>query len=165
MSKVTTQSDCCDRAEKLSVGIYRDHEDAIMPTCAYDNDVGYDLYALEDVDIRPGTLMEVRTGVHLALPPGVFAQINTRSSFGKQGLMVHHGVIDPGYTGELSLWVMNIVGTVDKNEVIRRDPCSIKKGDKVAQILFHRALTPTLKKIKSLPKTDRGNKGHGSSGK
>ena len=147
------------------VGIYLDNEDAKMPTRAYTHDVGYDLYAIEDMDVLPGTYATIKTGVHLALPEGMFAQINTRSSYGKRGLYVHHGVIDPGFTGEITLWVMNIAAKVEDTGTIRKETFTILKGDKIAQILFHKAETPSLKKINKLPTTDRGDKGHGSSGR
>lgn len=148
-----------------AVGIFLADEDAKMPTRAYKHDVGYDLYALEHVDIEPGTFMTVRTGVHLALPANMFAQINTRSSFGKRGLYIHHGVIDPGYTGEVTLWVMNIAARVEKTGVIKKDTHTIERGDKIAQLLFHKAETPELIEIEELPETERGDKGYGSSGK
>ena len=148
----------------LQVGIYLE-DGAIMPSRAYEHDVGYDLYALEDVTIQMDTFAEVRTGVHLALPSNVFAQVNTRSSFGKRGLYVHHGVIDPGYTGEVTLWVMSIAKSVLPNGMVVTEPCNIKKGDRVAQILFHKALTPALTQIDVLPETERGVKNCGSSGK
>ena len=148
----------------LQVGIYLE-EGAIMPTRAYVNDVGYDLYALNDVTIQMGTFVEVKTGVHLALPSHVFAQVNTRSSFGKRGLYIHHGVIDPGYTGEVTLWIMNVSNSVLPNGMVVTEPCTIHKGDKVAQLLFHKAVTPVLSQIDNIPETERGDKGHGSSGK
>ena len=147
------------------VGIYLNHEDALVPTNAYGDDVGYDLYAIEDVEIPAGSFVTVRTGVHLVLPKGMFAQVNTRSSYGKQGLFVHHGVIDPGYTGELTLWVMNIANEVMDTGMVRKETFIIEKGNKIGQILFHKAETPKLKVVKTLPKTERGDKGHGSSGK
>lgn len=163
----------------MEVGIYLDHPDAKMPTLAYKGDVGYDLYALEDIEIPFGTFVEVSTGVHLQLPPDMFARLAARSSFGKNGLMIHAGVIDSGFTGTLTIWVYNIgastvsvpridslgerYSTIEKED----DPGSyfIKKGDKIAQILFHKTERPELKQIKRLKKTERGDKGHGSSGK
>jgi len=152
------------------VGIYLDHSDAKMPTLAYEGDVGYDLYAIEDTIIPFGALVEVNTGVHLQLPSDVFAQINTRSSFGKKGLCLHHGVIDSGFTGQLSIWIFNIGKTLSFNydedqSVYKGHDIYINKGDKIAQILFHKAERPLLKQIKRLKKTERGDKGHGSSGK
>jgi len=142
-----------------TVKIFLDHEDAQLPHTAYAGDVGYDLYAIEDVEIPYGLMREVKTGVHLIMPEGVFAQINTRSSYGSRGLFVHHGVIDQGYTGEVTLWIFNIStgGAV-------KEPFTIKKGDKIAQLLFHKAEYVNIEKTDELPETERGAKGNGSTG-
>ena len=153
---------------KLEVGIYLWDFNAQLPTCAYAGDVGYDLYAIEDVTVPVGCVCEIRTGVHLALPVGMFAQINTRSSYGKQGILLHHGVIDSGYTGEVSIFVMNLAKPVDDKGLQLIAPFVIKKGDKIGQLLFHKAERVNIKQISELPKTgetERGNKGHGSSGR
>ena len=151
--------------ESQTVGIFNTHPDAHTPTLAYKNDVGYDLYAVDDYEITFGEMVEVHTGIHLVMPDNMFAQINTRSSFGKRGLIVHHGVIDSGYTGPLTLWVSNFAAIRDANGVLHRDSYIIKKGDRVAQLLFHTAERPVLESLKSLPVTERGEKGYGSSGK
>lgn len=139
-----------------NVGIFLDNKDAKMLTRAHQTDVGYDIYSIEDYIIPIGQQKEVKTGVHLILPEGMFAQVNTRSSFGKNGYYVHHGVIDPGYTGEISIFVFNLCGTTE---------LKIKKGDKIAQIVFHKAEYPQLIRSDFLPTTERGEKGFGSSGR
>lgn len=147
------------------VKIFLSDEAAEIPTRAYDHDVGYDLYAIEETDVPYGCRVTVKTGVHLVMPSGIFAQVNTRSSHGKQGLYVHHGVIDSDYTGEISVHVMNLAGSVDDNGVVHRESYTVQKGDKIAQLLFHKAERPTLVETKELPRTARGDKGHGSSGR
>lgn len=150
---------------KLEVGIYLDDPNAVLPTTAYENDVGYDLYAVEDVIVPAGCVCEIRTDIRLALPAGIFAQINTRSSYGRQGILLHHGVIDPGYTGRVSVWVMNVANSVDKNGTQHIEPFVIWQGDKIGQLLFHKAERVNIKQISELPKTERGDKGHGSTGR
>jgi dUTP pyrophosphatase len=139
-----------------NIGIFLDSKDAKMLTRAHQSDVGYDIYSIEDCIISIGQRKEVRTGVHLILPEGLFAQVNTRSSYGKNGYYVHHGVIDPGYTGEVSIFVFNLCGVKE---------LEIKKGDKIAQIIFHKAEYPQLIQSDNLPITERGGKGFGSSGR
>ena len=153
------------------LGIYLNHPDAKMPTRAYEHDVGYDLYAIEDMIVPIGGVREVSTGIHIVTPPGIFPQINARSSFGKQGIIIHHGVMDPGYTGEISVWIMNVAQTLTEhifkaagNNSISTD-FIIKKGDKIGQLLFHKAEYVDIEQISELPKTERGDKGHGSSGR
>jgi len=151
-------------ADQVTVGIYLSTGDAILPDTAYVGDVGYDLYAIEHITIQPGDVQLVRTGVHLAMPDGIFAQVNTRSSYGKRGMFVHHGVIDSGYTGEVSVWVMAIANPQNTGWRIAR-PFEVKKGDKIGQLLFHKAERVNIKQITELPQTERGDKGYGSSGR
>lgn len=148
----------------MNVGVYLNHEAAKLPYNAYNGDVGYDLYAIEDYIIYPGEMVEVKTGVHLAMPENIFAQVNTRSSFGRNGLTVHHGVIDSGYTGEITLWISNLAAVRDSVGAVRRSPYTIKKGDRVAQLLFHEAVRPEIVQVQELPTTERGDKCCGSSG-
>ena len=150
---------------KLEVGIYLEYPNAVLPTVAYENDVGYDLYAVEDVIVPVGCVCEIRTGIRLALPAGIFAQINARSSYGKQGILLHHGVLDPGYTGLVSIWAMNLAKPVDDKGLQLVTPFIIKKGDKIGQLLFHKAERVNIEQISELPQTARGDKGHGSSGR
>ena len=147
------------------IGIYLSHKDAVLPDLAYADDVGYDIRAIEDVTVPVGCVCLVRTGVHLAMPKDIFVQVNTRSSYGKQGIILHHGVIDSGYTGEISIFVMNLARPVDHQGLQLVKPFTIKKGDKIGQLLFHKAERVNIKQISELPETERGNKGHGSSGR
>ena len=158
----------------MEIGIYLSHPDAKMPTRAYEGDVGYDLYADRDIEIPFGAFAEVSTGVHLQLPPDMFTQIAARSSYGKNGLIIHPGTIDSGYTGELTIWIYNIgARTVDVSEEwitrVKKEnnpgPYYVYKGEKIAQMIFHKAERPELKQVKNLKQTERGDKGHGSSGK
>jgi len=151
--------------QKINVGVYLSEETSVLPNLTYSSDVGYDLYAIEEVVVPMGCVCFVRTGVHLAMPENIFAQVNTRSSYGKQGVFLHHGVIDSGYTGEVGVLVMNVAKPVNKQGLQLVAPFTIKKGDKVGQLLFHKAERVNIKQIDELPTTERGNKGYGSSGR
>ena len=147
------------------IGVYLD-PGASLPDQGYADDAGHDLYALEDVDIPHGCMDLVRTGVHLDLPDGIFAQINTRSSYGKRGIMLHHGVIDSGYTGEISVWMMNLARHIERESRVQSSATiSVKRGDKIGQLLFHKVEHAELKRIDKLPVKERGDKGHGSTGR
>ena len=151
--------------EKVTVGVYLSEDVAVLPTTAYEDDVGYDLYATEDITVPVGCVCLVHTGVHLAMPENIYVQVNTRSSYGKQGILLHHGVVDSGYTGEVSIWVMNLAKPVDDKGLQLVAPFVIKKGDKIGQLLFHKAERVNIKQISELPKTERGGKGCGSTGR
>lgn len=151
------------------------HPNAKLPTQAYEYDAGFDLYAVEDVVVPYGEKEEVKTGVHFEIPPGYVGIIFTRSSYGKKGKVVHHGVIDSGYRGEVSIYVRN--SALDKNyfaDYIRNsiidmndsaEVLVIEKGNKVAQIIFLKLPKVKLIQVEELSKSDRGEKGFGSSGK
>lgn len=149
----------------IKVGVFLSHEDAKIPSAgAYEGDVGFDIYAVKDYVIPAGTVCEVKTGVHLILPEGVFAQVNTRSSHGKAGCFVHHGVIDTGYTGEISVFFFNAAALVTETGMIKRSEVEIKKGDRIAQLLLHRTEPVKLEQMQLRPETERGENGFGSSG-
>ena len=134
--------------------------DAKLPTQAYKYDAGWDLYATEDVIIPFGKCTEVHTGVCFEIPSGWVGIVFTRSSYGKKGKVVHHGVIDSGYRNEVSIFIRNSSQCSNKTEAM-----DILKGDKIAQIIFFRLPKVKLTQVNSLSKSERGKKGHGSSGR
>ena len=71
-------------------------------------DAGWDLYASASLTVQPGRTARVHTGLRLGLPPGVWALILPRSSVAAQDALVHVGVVDYGYTGELYIIVSNL---------------------------------------------------------
>jgi len=132
-----------------------DDSNAVVPTKGYEGDAGFDLRAIEDVTILPHKQCEVNCGIKIAIPKGYFGLILTRSSYGKQQIQVHHGVIDSGYRGLISVFIYNLS---DK-------PFSIKKGDKIAQLVILPVPNMKFKKVVELPNSKRGEKGFGSTGK
>jgi len=127
---------------------------AKLPNLAYAGDAGYDLYALEEYTLYPFQPTKVRTGIAIELPPGYFAEIHTRSSFGAKGIKAHLGIIDNGYRGE----VYPILTLLDLT-----DPVVIPAGTKVAQLIVRPLITFPVKEVQTLSQTERGNKGFGSS--
>ncbi|PWL41389.1 MAG: dUTP diphosphatase [Clostridiales bacterium] len=136
---------------------------AIKPTRAYSTDAGLDLYSPIRQWIFAGDSAVFDTGVHIELP---FIDIDGKrfptTGFikSKSGLNVHHdlvteGVIDLGYTGAIKVKLYNLGKT---NYLVN-------KGDKIAQLVIIPVLTPDIKIVNSLPKTVRGDKGFGSSGR
>lgn len=146
---------------KIDVKCKLAHPDAKLPTQAYVYDAGWDLYAIEDVFIPLGEVKEVKTGVHFEIPPGYVGIVFTRSSYGKAGKVVHHGVIDSGYRGELSVFVRNSTNFVYSSI----HGLNICKGDKVAQIIFFKLPQVNLIQVETLSESERGEKGYGSSGR
>jgi dUTP pyrophosphatase len=118
-------------------------------------DAGYDLYSTEDAIIPVGERKTLKTGISLAIPYGYVGLIWPRSGLSaKRGVDVLAGVIDSTYRGEIMVCLLN----TDKYTDVE-----IKKGDRIAQILFQK-VEQCYFKIDTLDETTRGDAGFGSSG-
>ncbi len=125
------------------------------PTRRYDGDAGYDLYSSREEIIRPGSFEDVHTDIAIALPVGYFGRITGRSSTVRgRGLLVCEGIIDNGFTGELFVGVWNLTDTT----------AHIKPGDRLAQLIVQEIVSISWRLVEELPKSERGNRGFGSTG-
>jgi dUTP pyrophosphatase len=120
---------------------------------------GLDIYAAndEDVTIGIGQRVLVPTGIAIALPDDCEAQIRPRSGLAlKHGLTLLNtpGTIDSDYRGEIKLIVINLG---DKEY-------TLKRGERVAQIVFARVIKPEILEVEILDGTDRGEGGFGHTG-
>jgi len=177
----------------MIVGVVKLHKDAIIPTKANERDAGWDLYALEDTQIPPGETVRVRTGI--AMQPVAeavdFSNIRVgllwdRSGMGSKGIHRLAGVIDEDYTGEIGVCLTNLnIGAVlrglefevdhksddwyvlrhNLSVLLQDETYYIKKGDKIAQILFQYVTPVVLEELQELRQTKRGGSGFGSSGR
>ena len=130
--------------------------EAIIPTKANKTDAGYDLYALEDVEIPAINHRLIKTGISMAIPEGYVGLIWPRSGLAyKSGLDVFAGVIDAGYRGD--------VGVILYNSRVNNH-YQVKKGDRIAQILFQKVKTFNLVEVDDLDASQRGEGGFGSTG-
>lgn len=128
---------------------------AVLPTRAHHDDAGLDLYALEDTAVPSGEGRVLRTGVAVAIPPGHVGLVCDRSSMARKGLKTAGGVIDAGYRGEVGVVVWNI----------SREVQSVKRGERVAQMLVIPIATPAPVDAADLGETARGAGGFGSTGR
>jgi dUTP pyrophosphatase len=129
-----------------------------VPSRAHPGDAGCDLYAAADVDLAPGQRALVGTGVAIALPDGYAAFVHPRS-----GLAAEHGVtivnapgtVDAGYRGEIKVILLN----TDAEHAAR-----LRRGDRIAQLVIQRVEMPAFLEVETLPGSQRGAGGHGSTG-
>ena len=128
---------------------------ALLPTRAHADDAGLDLYGLEDAVVPPGEGRVLRTGVAAAIPFAHVGLVCDRSSMAKRGLKTAGGVIDAGYRGEIGVVVWNL----------SREPQTVKKGERIAQMLVIPIATPAPVETADLGETARGAGGFGSSGR
>ncbi|HZD33278.1 MAG TPA: dUTP diphosphatase [Candidatus Angelobacter sp.] len=128
--------------------------DAVLPTVAHPGeDIGYDLYSAEDITLAPHGAAGVHTGIAIEFAPPAGGIVKTRSGMAKKRLMCNAGVIDAGYRGEVIILMENLGD----------EPYTIRKGDKIAQLLEHPFLAGEVIEG-DLTEAARGAKGFGSSG-
>lgn len=132
------------------------HLKAQIPSRKRATDAGLDIYAVEDSVILSSTASLVHTGVVLVVPPGFYYTIEGRSGYWKHALMPFRGIIDPTYSGELLITVMNLS---EKHQ-------TIKQGDRFAQIVMHRFVYNDIIEVEGISPEyqGRGTAGFGNSG-
>ena len=139
----------------MKLGFFKLNSEAIIPTRAYYNDLGFDLYALENTIIFPGMITKVRTGIAIQFPELIGGLIRDRSSVAtKQEVFVVAGVIDPQYTGEIIVAFSN---PLHRNVMFEH-------GQKIAQLILIHSIECESEEIETIHQTIRSNKGFGSSG-
>ncbi|MBI5323370.1 dUTP diphosphatase [Bradyrhizobium sp.] len=108
--------------------------------------------------LGPGKHAMVPTGLAIALPPGFEAQVRPRSGLAaKHGVTVLNspGTIDADYRGEISVILIN------HGEAA----FAIRRGERIAQMVIAPVVQAQLVPVVSLPDTDRGSGGFGSTGR
>jgi dUTP pyrophosphatase len=142
----------------IELPIQRLHADAVVPERAYEGDAGLDLSACERVELAPGERAVVGTGLAVAIPEGYAGFIQPRSGLAdRHGITIVNspGLIDSGYRGELKVIVLNtdaVHGFV------------VEPGMRIAQLVVLEVPEIELVELDELPATERGVRGHGSSG-
>lgn len=134
-----------------------DHEYGRMPTRAYEDDAGLDLYVSDETTIMPGTFSDVPCGISCELPDWSWGLVTGRSSaLRKRGLLVHSGVIDAGYRGPLYAGAWNMTD----------QPVTVEVGERIAQMIIVNNATKRVNPVRSdqLTQSARGAAGFGSSG-
>ncbi len=127
-----------------------------LPEYQHEGDAGLDLRAAEETRIEPGRRALIKTGISLALPPGVVGLIKDRSGLAlKTGLHTLAGVIDSNYRGEVKVLLVNL----------GENSCLVEKGERIAQMILMPCLKANLEKVSSLSATTRNKNGFGSTGK
>jgi dUTP pyrophosphatase len=110
------------------------------------------------VDVPPGGRALVPTGVAVAIPAGHAGLVLPRSSLAsRDGLTLANspGLIDAGYRGEVTCAVVNLD---------RERPVTIRRGDRIAQLVIVAVPGVSPEWAEELPASERGEGGFGSSG-
>jgi len=131
----------------------------LLPAYQTDGAAGMDLRAgIEgEIVLPPMGRALIPTGISVALPPGIEGQVRPRS-----GLAARHGVtclnspgtIDSDYRGEIRVILVNLGD----------EPFSVRRGDRIAQLVFSPVLRASLRVVEDLDATRRGEGGFGHTG-
>ena len=127
--------------------------DAVTPTRATGGSAGLDFYSPADYIIPPHSQLLVPTQIKLQIPLGYYGRLAAKSGLAiLHQLHVGAGVIDPDYTGEIMVLLINTAPRV----------YNIAKGAPIAQLILEKISIPLLKEVKELSPTIRGAQGCGS---
>lgn len=148
--------------ERIVIEITRvgESRDIPLPDYASEGASGMDIRAFlkDPVELKPGDIRLIPTGLAISMPPGYEAQIRPRSGLALRhgiGMLNSPGTIDSDYRGEIGLVIINW-GT---------EPFTIHKGDRIAQMVIARVCRGILEEREHLDTTSRGNGGFGHTGR
>ncbi|XP_072987787.1 deoxyuridine 5'-triphosphate nucleotidohydrolase-like [Typha latifolia] len=136
------------RVKKLS-------QNAILPSRASPLSAGYDLSSAVETTVPARGKALVPTDLSISIPEGTYARIAPRSGLAwKHSIDVGAGVIDADYRGPVGVILFNH-SDVD---------FEVKPGDRIAQMIVERIMTPEVVEVLDLDSTMRGEGGFGSTG-
>lgn len=147
------------KSVRISLKRKNNCEDLPLPKYETPGSSGMDLYAdIEgEVDLKPGEIKLISTGIYLSIPEGYEAEIRPRS-----GLALKHGIsfvntpgtIDSDYRGLISLIMINH----------GKETFKIRRGDRIAQAVIKEVVRADIVVKNELDETVRSGGGFGHTG-
>ena len=128
-----------------------------MPSKQHELDIGYDICSPAENELIPKIVTFIETGLSIELPDGCGGFILPRSGLASKHSITSinsPGLIDPGYTGEIKIPLIN---HSDKTY-------QLKKGERFAQLVLIQVNNAKFKVVEKLNDSIRSNKGFGSTG-
>ena len=130
-----------------------------VPHYQTEHSAGVDLYAAVESEtvIEAGAWKLVPSGVAVAIPEGYEGQVRPRSGLALKhgiGLLNSPGTIDADYRGEIGIILFNFSG----------NPFIIRRGDRIAQLVFAKLEKAKFVAVDLLSETSRGSGGFGHTG-
>ena len=148
-------------SDHLIVDILQLQNAAGLPVPHYQTEhaAGVDLYAAVEGElvIEPGKWRLVPTGIAVAIPEGYEGQVRPRSGLALKhgiGMLNGPGTIDADYRGEIGIILFNFSDR----------PFPVRRGDRIAQLVFARLTKAGFRKVDALNETGRGSGGFGHTG-
>src|SRR5512145_396681 len=148
-------------SQHFTVEILQLQNGAGLPVPHYQTEhaAGVDLYAAVDDEtaIAPGSWKLVPTGIAVAIPEGYEGQVRPRSGLALKhgiGMLNGPGTIDADYRGEIGIILFNFSDR----------PFLIRRGDRIAQMVFAKLAKASFSVVNELSETRRGSGGFGHTG-
>jgi len=149
--------------DRITIGfrcLHPEDDDLLPPKAMTSGASGVDLSAAnkEDIVIRPGETVAIPTGMQLEIPEGYEGQIRPRSGLALNhsvGILNSPGTIDADYRGEVRIILTNF----------GREEFKVRRGDRIAQLVFQRVIRADFVAKDTLKTTDRGLGGFGHTGR
>ncbi len=140
----------------MEIKVKKLNDGAKIPFYAYEDDAGCDLFSVEEVLIKRGERVQIKTGIAMEIPRGYVGLIWDKSGLShKAGLKTLGGVIDSGYRGEIMVGLINL----------GQEDYKLEKGHKVCQMIIQEKTTIKFLESDELSISERDSGGFGSSGK
>ena len=128
---------------------------ATVPSRGTPLSAGFDLSSAVDTVVPARGKALVKTNLMIGLPEGCYGRIAPRSGLAwKHAIDVGAGVIDADYRGDVGVVLFNLSD----------QDFQVKCGDRCAQLILERIVTPDVVEVEDLEATDRGTGGFGSTG-
>ncbi|RCI15613.1 hypothetical protein L249_3436 [Ophiocordyceps polyrhachis-furcata BCC 54312] len=129
---------------------------ARLPTRGSAFAAGYDLYAARETVIPARGKALVDTDISIAVPAGTYGRVAPRSGLASKNFIdTGAGVIDADYRGPVKVLLFNHADA----------DYDVKEGDRVAQLVLERIVTPDVVEVQKLEESVRGAGGFGSTGR
>ncbi len=143
--------------KNFDINIVLLNKNAKLPQKQHLSDIGYDIYSLNEYELKPNLITFVSTGLSIELPHGVGGFILPRSGLASKHSITSinsPGLIDPGYTGEIKVPLINH----------GKNTYKLKEYERFAQIVLINVESVKFKIVEKLNQSERSNKGFGSTG-
>lgn len=139
----------------LSLLVKKLTERATLPARGSAGAAGYDLASAYDCVVPARGKALVKTDLAIAIPAGTYARIAPRSGLAlKHSIDVGAGVVDADYRGPVGVILFNLSDV----------QFEVKQGDRIAQLILERIVTPNVVEVEDLEESARGAGGFGSTG-
>ena len=126
-----------------------------LPKKSHLPDSGLDCFMPESFSLQPLETKTIGLGIGILVPEGFAGMLVPRSSIAEKGLIIQTAIIDPDYTGEIHLIITNC-----SNNIV-----NIEKNSRVCSLVVYNILNVRLDIVNDFEKTERNNRGLGSTGK